>query len=130
MNITTALALLVGGALLFWATMVGTRLARPPRWTSDTMVMCFITPAIVFLIVSSIGMLAYLIGSGVWRRIDVGDATGIAAVLGVAAVLGTLLARWSRRAPRATATVIAFQQPQTPDPLRPAPQVSTPRKAA
>ena len=67
MNITLALALLAGGILLFWFTLIGTRLARPPRWSGDAMVMCFIAPAVIFLGVSGGGMLVYLIVKGAWR---------------------------------------------------------------
>jgi len=128
---TTALALIASGMLLFWSTLIGTRLARPPRWTGDTMVMCFIAPAVIFLCVSGMGILVYLLVTGAWRSMGASDYTSAGAVLAAAAIAGLLLARWSRRAPRAVAAeVIPLQRPETPEPPRPAPQLSRPRKAA
>jgi len=131
MNMTLALALLASGVLLFWCTLIATRLARPPRWTGDTMVMCCIAPAIIFFGVSGAGILAYLIVKGAWRNSGANDFIGLATVLAVAGVLGLLLARWSRRAPRAAvAEVIPMPRPETPEPPRPAPRLGRPRKAA
>lgn len=131
MNVTLAIALLASGILLFWCTLIGTRLARPPRWTGDTMVMCVIAPLIIFMTVSGAGMLAYLSFHGAWRRVTPQDFASIASVLAVTAAVGFMLARWSRRAPRAVAAeVIPMPRPETPEPPRPAPQLRRPRKAA
>jgi hypothetical protein len=131
MNMTLALALLAGAVLLFWSTLIGTRLVRPPRWTGDTMVMCFIAPAVIFLGVSGTGILAYLLVKGAWRQMGQSDLIGVGAVLATAAIAGLLLARWSRRAPRAVpADVIAMPRPDAPQPPRPAPQLGKMRKAA
>ncbi len=131
MNITLATALLAGGILLFWCTLIGTRLAAPPRWTGDTMVMCVIAPAIIFLGVTGTGTLVYLLAKGAWRGMGTDDLVGLTTVLAVASVLGVLLARWSRRAPRAVpADVIAIPRPDAPQPPRPAPRLGKVRKAA
>ncbi|HSH07840.1 MAG TPA: hypothetical protein VLA41_09290 [Burkholderiales bacterium] len=131
MNITVATALLASGILLFWCTLIGTRLAQPPRWTGDTMVMCVIAPAIIFFGVSGAGTLVYLIVKGTWRNMGAGDAVGLAAVLAAASILGLLLAHWSRRAARgAPAEVIAMPRPDSPQPPRPAPRLGKMRKAA
>ena len=128
MNITIALALLASGILLFWCTLIGTRLAQPPRWAGDTMVMCVIAPLIIFLSAAGVGTLIYLTFHGAWGRVALQEIIGIAVVLAAAAVTGALLARWSRRA--AVAVVIPMPRPETPEPPRPAPQLSAPRKAA
>jgi uncharacterized membrane protein len=131
MNLTTAFALLAGSMLLFWCTLIATRLARPPRWTGDTMVMCVIAPAIIFLGVSGGGILAFLIVKGAWRATGANDFMGIGAVLVAAAAVAVVLMRWSRRAPRAVpADVIAMPRPETPQPPRPAPRLGKARKAA
>lgn len=131
MNVTLALALLASGVLLFWCTLIATRLASPPRWTGDTMVMCFIAPAIIFLGVAGGGMLAYLLIQGAWRGMGANDFIGVGTVLVLAAAITVLLLRWSRRAPRAAvAEVIPMPRPETPEPPRPAPQLGRPRKAA
>jgi len=131
MNIAVALALLAGGVLLFWSTGIATRLARPPRWVGDTMVMCFIAPMIVFLWVIGVGILGYVILTGAWRSLQPADLIGIAAVLAICVVAGLGLVRWSRRAPRAAAAdVIKMTRPESPEPPRPAPQLGAPRKAA
>jgi hypothetical protein len=131
MNMTVGAALLCGGILLFWCTMIATRLAQPPRWTGDTMLMCFIAPAIIFLVVTGGAMLGYLLLSGTWQKSGMSDLGGVAAVLVIAVVTALLLARWSRRAPRAVpADVIPITKPESPEPPRPAPQLGAPRKAA
>lgn len=131
MNMTIALALLASGVLLFWCTMIGTRLAQPPRWTADTMVMCVIVPAILVFSAAGGGTFAYLLATGAWHGTATNDVVGIAVVLAVAVTLGALIARWSRRAPRrAVAEVIAMPQPETPQPPRPVPKVGRVRKAA
>jgi len=128
---TIGAALLAVGILLFWATLIGTRLAQPPRWTGDTMVMCFLAPLIIFLCVAGAGMLGYQIVTGALRSIGPTDYAGVGAVLATAVVLGALLAHWSRRALRAkSAEVIPLGQPEVPEPPRPVPQHSSRRKAA
>lgn len=131
MNMTIGAASLAIGILLFWATLIGTRLAQPPRWTGDTMVMCFLAPLIIFLCVAGAGILGYLVLTGALRRMGPVDYVGVGAVLATAAVLGALLAHWSRRTPRAnSAEVIPLEQPEAPEPPRPIPQHSSRRKAA
>jgi len=130
-NITLGAAFLSGGILLFWCTMIGTRLVRPPRWTSDTMVMCVIAPACIFLVVAGGAMFFYTALHRGWSGMTLADLSGLGIVLGVAVALGFLLAGWSRRAPRAVAAdVIPMTRPESPEPPRPAPQLGTPRKAA
>jgi len=131
MSMTVGAAFLSGGILLFWCTMIATRLARPPRWTGDTMLMCFIAPAIIFLVVTGGAMLGYLLLSGAWGKFGMNDLGGVGAVLLLAVVAGLLLARWSRRTSRgAPADVIAMPRPESPEPLRPAPQLGAARKVA
>ena len=131
MNITIGAALLGGGVLLFWVTIVGTRLARPPFWTSDTIVMCFITPLALLAVALGTGILVYAATHAGLRAMSYGDLEGFAIVLAVCIALGWAVARWSRRAPRKTAAeVIPLQQPETPEPPRPAPLLGRPRKAA
>ena len=131
MNITVALALLASGVLLFWSTAIATRLAQPPRWAGDTMVMCFIAPMIVFVWVIGGGILGYAILSGAWRSLRPVDLLGIAALLAICGVAGLGLARWWRRTAGTTAAdVIPMPRPESPEPPRPAPQLGTPRKAA
>ena len=126
-----SVAMLAIGILLFWSTLIGTRLAQPPRWTGDTMVMCFLAPLIIFLCVAGAGLLGYLIVTGALRSLGPTDYAGVSAVLATAVVLGALLAHWSRRAQRArSAEVIALAQPEAPQPPRPVPQHSSRRKAA
>lgn len=128
---TISVAMLAIGILLFWSTLIGTRLARPPRWTGDTMVMCFIAPLVIFLTVTGAAMLGYLIVNGALRSVGPTETIGVGAVLATAAVLGAVLARWSRRAPRAkSAEVIALARPEAPEPPRPVPQLGSRRKAA
>jgi hypothetical protein len=131
MNIPVALALLASGVFLFWATGIATRLAQPPRWVGDTMVMCLIAPMIVFLWVMGVGILGYAILSGAWRSLRPADLLGIGVMLVICVLAGFGLARWSRRAPRAaSADVIPMTRPESPEPPRPAPQLGASRKAA
>jgi len=131
MNMTVAIALLAAGILLFWSTLTATRLARPPRWTSDTMVMCVIAPACIFLVVAGGAMFAYTAFHRGWSDMTLATVSELGLVLGVAVALGFLLAHWSRRAPRAVAAdVIAMPRPESPQPPRPAPSLGKTRKAA
>jgi len=128
---TVGAAFLSGGILLFWCTMIGTRLAQPPRWTSDTMVMCLIAPACVFLSLAGGAIFVYAALHRGWSGVTVADFTELTLVLGVTLALGFLIARWSRRAPRAVqADVIPMHRPESPEPPHPAPQLGTTRKAA
>jgi TRAP-type C4-dicarboxylate transport system permease small subunit len=128
---TVALALIAGAVLLFWCTVIGTRLAQPPRWTGDTIVMCFIAPLVIFLGASGTGILAYLAVTGAWRDMAPTDFIGVGAVLAAAAITGLLLARWSRRAPQAvTADVVPLQRPESPEPPNPLPTIGGQRRAA
>lgn len=128
---TIGAAFLSGGILLFWCTMIGTRLAQPPRWTSDTMVMCVIAPACLFLIVAGAAIFVYGALHRGWSGMTVAGFTELALVLGIALGLGFPVARWSRHAPRAEpADVIPMHRPESPEPPRPAPQLGTARKAA
>lgn len=128
---TVGAAFLSGGILLFWCTMIGTRLAQPPRWTTDTMVMCVIAPACIFLIVAGSAIFVYAALHQGLREITVVHLSELALVLGIALGLGFLIARWSRHAPRAVpADVIPLYQTESPEPPRPAPQLGTARKAA
>jgi len=131
MTLTVGTALLTSGILLFWCARVGTRLAQPPRWTSDTMIMCFIAPAVLFLLASGAGIVIYASAQGGWRDMTSAGATELGGVLAAGIALGALVARWSRRAPRkAAAEVVAMPLPQTPEPPQPAPQLGAARKAA
>jgi len=128
---TLGAAFLSGGILLFWCTMIGTRLAQPPRWTSDTMVMCVIAPACIFLVVAGGAMFVYAAFHRGLRGTTLAELSELGLVLGVAVALGFLVARWSRRAPHAAAAdVIPMTRPESPEPPRPAPQLDTSRKAA
>ena len=131
MDIALGAALLGGGILLFWCTMIGTRLARPPRWTGDTMVACLIAPLVLFTITAGAGLLVYTAINAGWHALTPAALVEFAIVLAVCVGLGLSLARWSRRSPRkAAAEVITLPLPETPQPPRPAPQLGTPRKAA
>jgi len=131
MNITIGAALLGCGVLLFWGTMVGTRLAQPPFWTSDTIVMCFITPLALLAVALGTGILVYAATHAGLRAMSSGDFEGLAVVLAVCIALGWAVARWSRRAPRkAAAEVIPVQQPETPEPPHPLPTIGAQRRAA
>jgi hypothetical protein len=131
MNITIGAALLGGGVLLFWVTIVGTRLARPPFWTSDTMVMCFITPLALLAVALGTGILVYAATHASLRATSYGDLEGFAIVVALCIALGWAVARWSRRAPRkAAAEVLPLQQPEAPEPPNPLPTIGGQRRAA
>jgi hypothetical protein len=130
-TLTIGFALLAGAILLFWCTVIGTRLAQPPRWTGDTMVICFIAPVVIMLGVAGAGVLVHLVVSGTWRSLGASDFVGVGAEFAAAFALGLGLRRWSRRAPRArSAEVIPLERPESPEPPRPAPMLGRPRKAA
>jgi len=131
MNIAVGAALLGGGILLFWCTMVATRLARPPRWTGDTMVACLIAPTILFTIAAGAGLMVYSVIHAGWRALAPEVLVEFAIVLAICVGLGLALARWSRRSPRrAAAEVVNLPLPENPQPPHPAPQLGTSRKAA
>ena len=131
MDIALGAALLGGGILLFWCTMIGTRLARPPRWTGDTMVACLIAPMILFTIAAGAGLIVYSVVHAGWRALTLEALVEFAVVLAICVALGLALARWSRRSPRkAAAEVVTLPLPENPQPPHPAPQLGTSRKAA
>lgn len=132
MNTVVGFGLTGFGVIAFWAAMIGTRLERPPRWMSDTMIMAFIAPMIIIFWVGGISLSVYEIVKGSLSRLQAADLIDFGAVLATLVLLGMLVARWSRRAPRRQmAEVISLQQPDLPDPVRPKPMSNTSlRKAA
>ena len=95
------------------------------------MIMCVIVPAVVFTVVAGGAMFVYAALHQAWGGMTLVDFSELALVLGIAVVLGFLLARWSRRAPRAEAAeVIAMPRPDLPEPTRPAPRLGKTREAA
>lgn len=113
MGMTIGVGMVLGAVLLFWCTLVATRRARPPRWTSDFMVMCVIAPLSEFLLVFGLGLVAYDLFTGAWRKMQSPEVVVLVTVIALCAGLAWLILRWSRHSSgMSSAEVITLPQMQ------------------